>query len=134
MDLNPCNGCDECGLRCEAGVPMSREEFDAVENYIRRAHNRREIEAVTRQDKSFDLGDGVSVDLCRYRDMNNGRCMVYPARPLMCRLMGHLEWMPCPISKVKKHANTPDALALMQVYAEEPRRTFEQWETANESQ
>ncbi len=128
IDLAPCNGCDQCGLRCEAGVRMTRAEFLAVQRFIEHAPNRAQIEAVTRQDKTVDLGDGVTVTLCRYRDMRAGRCMVYPARPLVCRLLGHVEWMPCPIQKVEKVAATPDALQLMREYARHERRTFDEWE------
>lgn len=128
IDLSPCCGCDQCGLRCEAGVRMTRMEFLAVRRFIETAPNRAQIEAVTRQDRTVDLGDGVTVTMCRYRDMHAGRCMVYPARPLICRLLGHVEWMPCPIQKVSKIAATPDALQLMQEYARHDRRTFEEWE------
>jgi Fe-S-cluster containining protein len=107
---------------------MTRKEFQAVERFIENAPNRAEIEVVTRQEKTVDLGDGVFVTMCRYRDMRAGRCMVYPVRPLICRLMGHVEWMPCPIQKVAKIAATADALQLMQAYAQQDRRTFEAWE------
>ena len=53
----------------------------------------------------------------------------YPIR-LVCRLLGHVEWMPCPIEKVVKRIETPDALQLMQAYAQIERRTFEGWEEA----
>jgi Fe-S-cluster containining protein len=107
---------------------MTRAEFLAVQRFIEHAPNRAQIEAVTRQDKTVDLGDGVTVTMCRYRDMRAGRCMVYPARPLVCRLLGHVEWMPCPIQKVEKVAATPDALQLMREYARHERRTFDEWE------
>src|SRR5437016_5574131 len=129
MDLTPCNGCDACGLRCEAGVQMSREEYDAVQEYVAHAANREEILCITAQDKTVDLGDGITVRMCRYRDMERGQCAVYPARPLICRLLGHVEWMPCPIEKITRTVDTPDALALMAEYAKQDRRTFEQWES-----
>jgi Fe-S-cluster containining protein len=107
---------------------MTGSEYQAVCQFIENAPNRAEIEAVTKQDKTVDLGDGVTVTMCRYRDMREGRCVVYPERPLICRLLGHLEWMPCPIQKVVKIASTPAALELMQEYAQHDRRTFEEWE------
>src|ERR1043165_10135382 len=134
MDLTPCNGCDHCGLRCEAGVKMSREEYGAVQRFIVGAPNRLHIERITRQDKRVDLGDGVSVQMCRYRDMERGSCAVYYARPLICRLLGHVEWMPCPIEKVENTVSTADALELMSAYAREDRRTFEEWEKVGERQ
>ena len=86
------------------------------------------VAEVAGQDKTVDLGDEVSVQMCRYWDMRNGRCAVYPARPLVCRLLGHVEWMPCPIDKVPRTIPTPDALALMRAYARLRRRTFDEWE------
>lgn len=132
MDLTPCNGCDSCGLRCEAGVQMSRTEYDAVRGYAEAPGNRNEIERVVAQDKTVNLGDGVTVQMCRYRDMERGRCAVYPARPLICRLLGHVEWMPCPIEKVKRIVPTSDALALMDAYARMERDTFDEWDSLEE--
>lgn len=129
IDLSVCSGCDACGLRCAAGVPAARHEWDALQAYLagRTEEERRKIERVERQDKSVDLGDGVTVQMCRYRDMEANRCVVYPARPLVCRLLGHVEWMPCPIEKVPHILPTPMALELMQEYSQTERRTFEEW-------
>ncbi len=126
IDLTPCNGCGECWLRCEDGVPMSKVEFEALREY-RSAH----LDTVTRierQNKQADLGDDVFVAICRFFDMESHRCSVYPVRPLVCRLLGHVEWMPCPIEKVKKRANTADALHLTAEYAKDVRKTYEAWE------
>ncbi len=130
MRLDVCNGCDLCGLRCAVGISVTRDEWDAIQDYIAGLSDaeRAEIEQVQRQDKQVDLGDGVTVPMCRYRDRERGRCAVYAARPLVCRLLGHVEWMPCPIAKVPRTITTPDALALMRAYAQFERRTFEAWE------
>ena len=130
MDLRVCSGCDACGLRCASGVPSTQEEWTALQEFIAALDPdaRRELARVERQDKTVDLGDEVTVQMCRYRDMENGRCAVYPARPLVCRLLGHVEWMPCPIEKVRQTIDTGDALALMEQYSRSERRTFEEWE------
>jgi hypothetical protein len=44
---------------------------------------------------------------------------------MICRLFGHVEWLPCPIFKVEK--TVPGAVELMQAYAREPRKTFAEW-------
>lgn len=133
MQLDVCNGCDACGLRCAAGIPATREEWAAVQAYIEglSESEQAEVARVEAQDKRVDLGDDVTVTMCRYRDMEAGRCVVYAARPLVCRLLGHVEWMPCPIEKVPRRIATADALALMHAYAEQERHTFEQWEAAS---
>ena len=129
IDITPCDGCDSCGIRCAEGVPLSRAEYEGVQDCIVRSPDSAYIDEVTRQDKLLDLGDGVAIEMCRYRDMERGRCAIYPARPLICRLLGHVEWLPCPIDKVKRQAETADALNLMKAYTGSERRTFEQWET-----
>jgi Fe-S-cluster containining protein len=130
MDLSVCSGCDACGLRCAAGAPASRREWLALSDYIASlgADARRELARVEAQDKAMDLGDGVTVRMCRYRDMERGGCAVYPARPLVCRLLGHVEWMPCPIDKVRHRVKTADGLALMAEYSKQRRNTFDAWE------
>ncbi len=130
MQLSVCNGCDQCGLRCAAGVPASRDEWRALQAHLTGLSEaeRAAIRRVEAQDKTVDLGDGVTVQMCRFRDMEAGRCVVYAARPLICRLLGHVEWLPCPIEKVPHPIPTPDALALMQSYAQFERHTFEEWE------
>ncbi len=133
MHLSVCNGCDSCGLRCASGVPATEAEWESLQRFLTACSpaERAEIAKVEAQDKSVDLGDGVAVTMCRYRDMAAGRCVVYPVRPLVCRLLGHVEWMPCPIEKVPQPIPTPDALALLQAYACFDRKTFEEWKAAD---
>ncbi|MEP6755322.1 MAG: YkgJ family cysteine cluster protein [Chthonomonadales bacterium] len=127
MDLTPCNGCDKCGSRCSFGVPMTQSEYEVIVDFLSDEVVGRQVSRVEQQNKQLDLGDEISVAMCRFRDMENGNCAVYSARPLICRLLGHVKWMPCPIEKVEKTVNTSDALELMRLYAEEPRRTYEEW-------
>ncbi len=130
IELEVCNGCDACWLRCAHDVPASHDEWDELQDHIANtpAVERLHIANVAAQDKTVDLGDDVTVQMCRYFDMNTHNCAVYAARPLVCRLLGHVEWMPCPIEKVPSPLHTPDALALMQSYARFERRTFAEWE------
>jgi hypothetical protein len=44
---------------------------------------------------------------------------------MICRLFGHVEWLPCPIAKVEEVV--PGGVPLMQAYAAEPRKTFAGW-------
>ena len=134
IQLTVCNGCDACWLRCAHDVPASWDEWDALQTHIAAAPEpeRAHIAVVLAQDKTVDLGDDVTVQMCRYFDMNTHYCAVYAARPLVCRLLGHVEWMPCPIERVTSPLPTPDALALMQSYARFERRTFAEWEEMQE--
>ncbi len=134
IGLEVCNGCDACWLRCAHDVPASQDEWEALQSHIAAAPEpeRARIISVQAQDKTVDLGDDVSVQMCRYFDMDTHMCAVYAVRPLVCRLLGHVEWMPCPIEKVPSPLPTPDALALMQSYARFERRTFGEWEETQE--
>lgn len=133
MDLRPCNGCDLCKIRCAEGVQMTWHEYEAVRRREERV-DASHLCAVLDQDKRLDQGDGVEVRMCRYLDMESGACSIYEARPLVCRLLGHVEWMPCPVDKIDHVADTVDAVALMRAYAADERQTFEQWDERYNSQ
>ncbi len=130
MVLSVCNGCSECFIKCSAGVPATREEWETLQNHIAELSDeaRDALKRVLAQPKEVDLGDGFTATLCRFLERDSKRCMVYSARPLVCRLMGHVEWLPCPIEKVPHVVATPNALALMQEYAKEERKTLEEWQ------
>lgn len=74
-----------------------------------------------------DLGDGVRVSVCPFRDSESGRCAVYDARPLVCRLMGYVPWMPCPVGRVTNAMPPDEALAVLREYCREPRRSYQAW-------
>lgn len=44
-------------------------------------------------------GDALTADYCPLYDRAAGACLVYPVRPLVCRLLGFVEWMPCPLGR-----------------------------------
>jgi len=119
-----CNGCDECGLRCTEGVPMTLQEYRAITEYLAAT----EEPTVTADPAApADLGDGVFITPCRFRDTKAGLCRVYPVRPLVCRLMGHVEWMPCPVSRVPRPAPTALTLAALEEYCAQRRQPYEAW-------
>lgn len=132
VDQSACNGCDECGARCVADVRMTRAEFEAIAAY-RAGPAAEEVLAVERQEKLLpypgtDPGDAplATYRACRFRDGERGRCAVYPVRPVICRLFGHVEWLPCPIQKIP--VSLPDGPSLMRAYSAQPLRTYEEWE------
>lgn len=135
MHLDACNGCTACALRCASDVPASRAEWKALQAYIAQASEaeREAIAHVQAQEKAVSLGDDVTVQMCRYFDMETQHCIVYPVRPLACRLLGHVKWMPCPIEKVPAPLPTEDALHLMRSYARFERKTFAEWEQESEA-
>ena len=128
--LEVCDGCSECWLRCSEGVQANREEWTAIRDYVKTAseETKSDLLRVTQQNKMVDLGDDVKVEMCRYFDSEKNNCAIYLVRPLVCRLLGHVEWMPCPIQKVPSPVSTDKALSLMRFYAADERKTFAEWE------
>lgn len=126
IDQTPCNGCDECGTRCTAGVRILRAEFDEIQAYLSSPAGSG-VARVVAQNKRLPIpGTDETYQACRFRDTERGNCSIYPARPLICRLFGHVEWLPCPIGEVTKVES--GAVELMQQYATEPRKTYEEWQ------
>jgi Fe-S-cluster containining protein len=127
IDQSPCNGCDACGMRCVAGVPMLRPEYAAIEGFLASPEGK-EARAVVLEDKQVPIAgaEGFHYIACRFRNVALGRCSIYPVRPLVCRLFGHVEWLPCPIQKV---AAVPGGVETMQRYGDAIQHTYEEWQT-----
>jgi hypothetical protein len=129
MRLDVCDGCDGCGIRCTAGIPVTRDEHDAVRSYLATLPPF-EVARVLAQNKAVPWPgaeeSGAVVELCRYRDTEHGNCFVYPARPTVCRLMGQTDWLPCPIGAVPEYPQ--DAPAVWNDYRRFERKTWEEWE------
>lgn len=129
INQSPCNGCDECGARCTAGVPMLQAEFAAILDYVEGPDggDARNVELQPKQlpYPGTQPSEGAFYTACRFRDVERGRCSIYPVRPLICRLFGHVEWLPCPIGKVP--AVTPGGPEIMLEYRKAPQHTYEEW-------
>lgn len=129
IDQAPCDGCDMCGARCTAGVPILQVEFEAIQLYLEspEGEEARRVEQLEKQAPypGTEPEDGVFYTACRFRDLERGRCSIYPVRPLVCRLFGHVEWLPCPIQKVP--APTPGGFEAMHRYGEGGLRVYEEW-------
>lgn len=73
--------CTNCG-RCCGVVPASIPEVNAIRNYIA-VHG---INPIKHEDKTT----------CPFRDNKAKKCLIYPVRPTVCRLMGVAKGMNCP--------------------------------------
>ena len=126
IDQSPCDGCDACGARCTAGVPMLHAEFRAIRDFLAGpdGEEARRIEQEGKQ-VPYPGTDDVFYTACRFRDVERGRCSVYPVRPVVCRLFGHVEWLPCPIQKVT--APAAGGWEAMRRYGDAPQKTYEEW-------
>lgn len=130
MHLEVCNGCDGCGGRCTGGFGVTYQEWEAVRDYLKTLPAE-EVERVTvHQNKTVPWpgaeDSGATVTLCKYRDIENNNCFVYPARPTICRLFGQTHWLPCPIDAVPSYPE--DAPQVWNIYRGFYRRTFAEWE------
>ena len=118
-----CDGCAECALRCTAGIAVSRSEYRDMLRELRGLPAAARRRALT-QPKELPWADGATYRACLFLDIDTRRCLVYPARPLICRLFGRVPHLPCP-----REAFPPDLDARRQwrAYRRRTRRTFEEW-------
>ena len=132
MALSVCNGCDQCGGRCVDGFTVTRAEREAANAYLDTLPEA-EVARVLGQTKIIPWPGADDLDItvtaCRYRDLENGRCLIYPVRPTVCRLFGHTSWLPCPIEAVPDVPT--DAPELWSDYLAFERRTWNGWDESN---
>lgn len=127
LDYSRCDCCSLCFTRCTAGVPMSRREFDIVRMYAQREAPVACDGAMRPRNPVIPIADGLAAEACRFLDIETRRCVVYPVRPLVCRMMGLVEWMPCPIGRAADPAPTAVALAAIEEYCMVERSDYETW-------
>jgi len=80
--------CINCGECCGV-IPASPEEIAEIRSFL------------SRRPDAYALGitQSGAVD-CPFRAKKDKHCMIYPARPMICRLMGVTKGMTC------KHGNS----------------------------
>ncbi len=116
-----CDGCDACGEKCAGDIAMTHWEFEQARSFLAlRGGPARPPETPAR---------GAFGPPCRFRDDTAGRCHIYPVRPLICRLFGLVEWLPCPLGRWG--VRVPDGIEIMRWYAELGPRTYEHWLSAS---
>ena len=128
IDQSPCQGCDGCGARCVSGFQISLIEFRRIQDFLATTEG-----AVARSVESFpkvqpypgDHTAGATYVACRFRNTERDNCAIYPVRPLICRLFGHVEWLPCPIERVER--TDPGGVEAIGRYAGLRLRTYEEW-------
>ena len=81
--LIPAHDCMNCGDRCGL-IPANKKEIKKIKRYIVK-------------NKVVPNASGYT---CPFRDEKLQRCNIYPARPILCKLMGVVKGMKC------KHGNS----------------------------
>lgn len=122
-----CAGCHRCATRCADAIPFVSEEWQAVRAWVCEQVPAERLARVLGEDKCFAWdSEGLAHSrACPLYDRADARCMVYPVRPLVCRLLGVVEWMPCPIGMpLERLAEGPEWMAR---YAALGPRSVDEW-------
>jgi len=114
LPMDGCDGCAACARRCAGDLRITGTEFEAIGAYLDgggwfpnvRTH-------------------AGMVAPCEFQRPNDAWCLVYGVRPLICRLFGLVEWLPCPVGR--QPGAVPDGLRIIAAYAQFERRTWRQW-------
>ena len=113
-----CDNCTRCADRCTESVPMTQEEYARIARFL----GRRPVPP----EPSRPSGEMAAP--CRFLAAGSRLCLIYPVRPLACRLFGLTPWWPCPASRFEPKLT--DADRLLALYCELPRAPFEEWRRA----
>ena len=117
LPVGDCHGCTDCARRCAGAVPMLAGEYQAICQCLDDHCQPIPPEPVRQPEQMMPP--------CRFLDQQSRLCSIYPVRPLICRLFGLVEWLPCPTGK--RSVVVSDGLELMRRYAELGPRPFSYW-------
>nr|NIM06246.1 hypothetical protein [Armatimonadota bacterium]NIM24143.1 hypothetical protein [Armatimonadota bacterium]NIM68002.1 hypothetical protein [Armatimonadota bacterium]NIM76497.1 hypothetical protein [Armatimonadota bacterium]NIN06236.1 hypothetical protein [Armatimonadota bacterium] len=84
------------------------------------------VRRVMEQNKEVQWFEDISRECCIFLHTTTLDCLIYPARPLICRLFGRVEWLPCPVGK--EVPQLKGGLDIIRDYSRETRRTFPEWQ------
>lgn len=118
-----CDGCTTCSMRCTAEIKISEFEYTRIVEELRTLP-RQQVRKVLEQSKELPWFEETTYTACLFLDVNTRLCLIYPARPLVCRLFGRVKHLPCPEGKVPSDF---DAEHLIEAYYSQPLRTFQEW-------
>jgi hypothetical protein len=118
-----CNGCTRCAMRCTDGILISEFEYTRIVEALQ-AQEPALARRVLEQDKQRLWGEDTTYTACQFLDLTTELCLVYPARPLVCRLFGRVAHLPCPAGLVPADL---DAARVLEAYTRQPLQTFQAW-------
>jgi hypothetical protein len=95
-------------------LAITRAEFEAIHDYLGGGIYQPTLRRA-----------GEMAAACEFSDPDGPRCLIYPVRPLICRLFGIVEWLPCPRGRVP--TLVPDGPRIMQRYRQLERKSFREW-------
>ena len=109
-----CDGCHRCARNCTGNLRITRTEFAAIRDYL---DGGGWLPAIRRPTEM--------VTPCEFQEPGGVRCIIYPVRPLVCRLFGLVAWLPCPLGRVP--VRVPDGAAIAAAYARFERHSYREW-------
>jgi hypothetical protein len=95
-------------------LAIARTEFEAIQEYLGGAIFQPTLRRA-----------GEMAVPCEFSDPDGSRCLIYPVRPLICRLFGIVEWLPCPRNRIRTLVQ--DGPSVMQHYRQFERKSFREW-------
>lgn len=101
----PDHNCQNCG-ECCGPVPASKKEIEHIRQYLKENPH-----ALSKMGKGENL-------TCVFRNEEEKKCLIYPVRPLVCRLMGVAKGLICTHGN---SANIDGRKFLDETFAEEPQ-------------
>jgi len=110
-----CAGCHQCGSRCAGEIEMTRTEYEHIREFLGGC----EPFPIVRK-------TGQMMAPCPFKDPAAPGCVIYPVRPLSCRLFGIVEWLPCPIGRAS--VLVPDGAKIMRQYSQFELHAYRQWQ------
>ncbi len=110
-------------MRCTDGIAISEFEFTRMRELLRTLPPARALK-VLEQDKQRPWAEETTYTACLFLDCDTDLCLVYPARPLVCRLFGRVRHLPCPRELVPADL---DATRVLEAYAAQPLCTVQEW-------
>lgn len=122
--LSVCNGCCDCAIRCVDHIAFSFPEFARLAEYLGTLPAA-QVAEVLGQDKRLYIEGFLAAELCPFLDRRTDLCLIYPVRPLICRLFGQVMWLPCPTGAVRECL--PEGVTLMREYASLERHPLREW-------
>ncbi|MHB9132037.1 MAG: YkgJ family cysteine cluster protein [Armatimonadota bacterium] len=118
-----CDGCTGCAMRCTDNIRLSEFEYTRIIEELH-ALDPRTARRVLEQSKTRIWFEETTYTACLFHDVDSGFCLIYPARPLVCRVFGRVRHLPCPENKVPADL---DVARVLQAYTAQPLRTFQEW-------
>ena len=112
-------------MKCAGEVSFSRFEYERVVNFLRESDDKENVLRVLEQNKTREWFEDITFDVCSFLDNRNNFCLIYPYRPLVCRLFGIVRHLPCPTGEITEFIDAGEIISGYRT--ENELDTFSNW-------